>query len=109
MKGITWLEVQAVMVIVAEPAGSWNGSDVDRPTPTTVTVVPSRVTPGDGAGAGGWVATGAGVGVAAGAEDPQAATTGSTKAASTRADVIGARRMLMTSSRCGDRWRRGGR
>src|SRR5690606_2541921 len=63
MNGITPVEAQAVMVIVAEPAGSSNGSEVKRPTPTTVTVVPSTVTPGEAAAAGAWVATGAGVGV----------------------------------------------
>jgi hypothetical protein len=94
MKGITWLDRQAVMVIVAEPAGNSNGSDWDRPTPTMVTVEPSTETPGESAGVAGALVAGGGVGVAVGAADPQAATAGITRAVSSSTDDREARRVL---------------
>jgi hypothetical protein len=62
MNGMTRFDWQAVMVIVAEPAGSSKVSDLVEPTPTIVIVDPSTVTPGDSAGAGGLLGVEAGVG-----------------------------------------------
>src|SRR4051812_49692713 len=109
MKGITWLDRQAVMLIVAEPAGSGNGSDSDRPWPTTVTVVPSIVTPGDSAGVGtGATLAGAvvGVGVTLAGAPWHAAKAGSSSATSARRDRMGTRRSVIAASPCGGRWRR---